>query len=285
MRHFLSLLAFLCLGGWQVPVLSADDAIPRHFLVGVVPYNSARTLMEHHQPVLDHLRGELGAGVELVTAASFRAFFAEALRGDFDLAVMPSSLARMVQLDHGYLPVVRLKAGARGFIVVPSGSRIAAAAQLAGKTVAVPDRLAMGTIVCLEWLERHGLRPGRDFKLLEVPSFNSALLAVERGEADAAVTAPGALAQVSGDIRGRLRTVVDTGEYINLIYMAHPRVGAAIRDRLAQSLLRFSNEPAGRRFFEATGFGGYLPVTAENMRKLDPYVRETRRLLEQKAEL
>jgi ABC-type phosphate/phosphonate transport system substrate-binding protein len=269
------------LAGWSGLCAGAEPT-RAGFVFGVLPYHSARVLIAHHRPVVQHLRGDLGGEVRMETAASFRAFQENSSRGDYDLVATAAHFARLLQLDHDFVPLVRLAAGARCNIVVRKDSEITRIEQLAGKLVATPDRLALGTVVCLHLLEQQGLRVDRDFRVQDMATFNSAALAVERGDAPAAVSAPAALLQMRPEERANLRSLVDTAEYTNLVYLAHPRVGAAMREKIKTGLLRFSGEPEGRAFFTTTGFGAFVPVTAEAMQKLDPYVNETRRLLLQR---
>lgn len=249
------------------------------FTVGVVPFSNTRFLIEIHQPLIEHLRGEFGGGVDLVTAAGFRAFYAEAIRGGYDVAVMPAHFARLAQVEHGFVPLVRYAVDVAGLVVAAANGGIAAVEHLAGKKVAVPDRLALALISVLAGLEKQGLVADRDFALVETPTPVSAVLAIERGEVQAAITASAPFNQMPPERRRNLRVVADTGLFPSLIYMAHPRLSAARRAKLSQSLLRFGKEPSGQAFFEANKFGGFSPVRRQDMIRLDPFLAETRRLL------
>ena len=85
------------------------------------------------------------------------------------------------------------------------------------------------------------------------------------------------------ELRESMKPVVDTGEYINLIFLAHPRLGKATADQLNKALLKFGNETTeGKQFFSSTGFGTIIPATAKDMNSLDRYIAETKRLLSEK---
>lgn len=279
MRRALRLLAVLCLAGLLTGQAIGADAKAPALTVGVVPFSNTRFLIEMHLPLIQHLRGEFGADVELVTAAGFGAFYAEAIKGGYDVAVMPAHFARLAQVEHGFVPLVRYSVDVAGLVVAAADGGITEAAHLAGKRVAVPDRLALALISVLAGLEKKGLLAGRDFTLVDTPTPVSAVLAIERGDAQAAITALAPFNQMSAEQRRNLRIVVDTGDFPSLVYVAHPRVSLAQREKLTKSLLRFGQGPAGRAFFEVNKFGGFSAVRPQDMSRLDPFLKGTRRLL------
>lgn len=278
MNHLIRIVASLGLSLLCAAVIAAG---PRQnsLVIGVVPYNSATVVIGQHRAMIDRLRADFGGDVEFVTAPGFRAFFDAAANGDYDVMGMPSHFARLLQLDRGYVPLVRYESGARALVVVATQGPISSHEQLAGKVLAVPDRTALATILVLEWLEQQGMRAGRDYTLFEAATFNAAAIAVERGEAAAAISAPSALVQMSPETRAALRTIVDSGEFPNLVYVAHPRLSKAMREKLKHSLLSFVASPAGQTFSATTGFKDIVAVTPQTMQRLDPYMRETRRVL------
>lgn len=279
MRHTLRFLVLIFLAGLLAGRVAGAEMQAATLTIGVVPFNSTRLLLEMHRPLVEHLRGEFGAGVELVTASSFRGFYEETIKGVYDIAVMPAHLARLAQIDHGFVPVARYSVDTSGIVVATANGGITEAAQLVGKTIATPERLALTPIAVLARLEKLGLVAGRDFNLTALPTFNSAVLAIERGEVQAAITAVAPFNQMPAEQRRNLRIVIDTGTFANLVYLAHPRLSAGLREKLTQSLLRFGEAPAGRAFLAATKFGGIATVGRQDMSRLDPFLPETRRQL------
>lgn len=261
-------------------VQAAESAVPAPLKIGVVPYLSTRTLINSYQPMRRFLQGSFGRPVEVYTATGFRAFFDNTDKGAFDLIITPAHFARIAQIDNGFIPLVRYSSGARGLFMVPQQSRMQGIQELRGQTIAVPDRLSLASILCVEYLRQNGLRSSADLKLLETSSFNSAVLTVQKGEAAAAVSAPAALAQMPGDLRESVRILADTGDYINLVFLANPRLGAADAARLKQLVLQFGADTAeGRVFLKNTGFGSIIPAAEADLQRLDPYVAETKHLL------
>jgi phosphonate transport system substrate-binding protein len=259
-----------------------QDVLPeKPLVVGVVPYNSTRTLLKAYQPMREYLEHALGQPVSFFSASGFKNFQQYTEEGAFDLVITPAHFARILQKERGYIPLVRYSGGARGLVMVKRGSRLKTIQDLRGKSVAAPDRLSLASILCIEYLRAKGLRADTDFKVLEVPSFNSAILAVRHDEAVAAISAPGALAQMPVELRDSVRVLADTGEYINLVFLANPRLGQTTAERLKAELMRFGAGEAGAKFLARTGFGSIVAFMPGDLRPLDPYVAETKKLLGQ----
>lgn len=175
---------------------------------------------------------------------------------------------------------MRYSRGGRGLVVVAQDSPIRDVSGLRGKLIAGPDRLALVSLVVSRWLDERGLQETRDYRLVRSVSFNTAVLTVQRGEAVAAISAPGALQQMPAALRDSVRVLGETGDYTNLIYLASPAISAAERARIRDLVAGFGNKTeAGKKFLEATGFGSVLAATDADMAPLDQYVAETRRLL------
>lgn len=278
-KYFLpALLAFAA-----CPAIAHENPTPRTLEIGVVPYVSARALVASYEPMRLYLETALGRPVKIYTAAGFKPFFQNAQHGDYDLVITAAHFARLLQTEHKFTPLLRYSAGARGLVMTLLDSPVKSLQNLHGKVIALPDRLSLASIVCMTHLRENGLQPGTDFQLLDVPSFASAILSVQKGDAMAAVSAPGALVQMPPELRDSVRAVVDTGEYINLVFLAHPRLGKTTAGQLSKALLKFGNDTSeGKQFFSSTGFGNFIPATAKDMDSLDRYVAETRRLLSEK---
>ncbi len=272
------LTAIFFLFAGTVPVLAADDN-PRSLQIGVVPYLSARILVKSYEPMRQYLEHVLGIPVKIYTANGFGQFLQNAQHGDFDLVITPAHFARLLQQDNKFNPLVRYAKGGRGLVMVARNGEISTLEDLKGKTVAVPFRLSLAAIICVTALQEHGLNDGSNISISEYPSFESALLAVKSGEAAAAVSAPGALQQVSPELRDSVTPVLDTGDYVNLIFMAHPRLHGKMMAVMHNALLKFGKSEEGEKFFTSTGFGEFLPVTVKDMSGLDKYVPITRHLL------
>lgn len=262
-------------------VYAEDNSTLKPLEIGVVPYLSARVLVTSYEPMRLYLEQTLGRPVKIYTAAGFKPFFLNTRQGDYDLVITAAHFARIVQKEQKFIPMVRYSAGGRAVLVTTLASPLKTTRDLRAQIIAVPDKVSLASIVCLTYLRENRLKSDTDFKLLEVPSFASAILAVQNGDAGAAITANGVLLQMPQTLRESVRTIVDAGEYIPLVFLAHPRLGKKYIDLLNTTLLKFGNETSeGKQFLTSTGFGSIIPATAKDMSSLDRYIEETKRLLD-----
>ena len=250
------------------------------FEIGVVPYLSARSLVANYEPMRVFLEKALGKPVKIYTASGFKQFFLNAKHGDYDLVITASHFARILQKDYQYTPLVRFASVGQASIVTAQNSPVKTVQDLRQQIIAMPDQLSLATIVVLSYLRENGLKPVTDYQLLEVPSFASAILSVQKGEAMAAVTAPGILAQMPKELKESVRTVANTGEFLRNIFLTHPRIKNKYADQIKHALLKFGNETnEGKQFLISTNSGAIVPVSTKDMNSLDRYISETKRLL------
>lgn len=262
-------------------IYAEDNSALKPLEIGIVPYLSARVLVTSYEPMRLYLEQTLGRPVKIYTAAGFKPFFLNTRQGDYDLVITAAHFARIVQKEQKFIPMVRYSAGGRAVLVTTLASPLKTTRDLRAQIIAVPDKVSLASIVCLTYLRENRLKSDTDFKLLEVPSFASAILAVQNGDAGAAITANGVLLQMPQTLRESVRTIVDAGEYIPLVFLAHPRLGKKYIDLLNTTLLKFGNETSeGKQFLTSTGFGSIIPATAKDMSSLDRYIEETKRLLD-----
>jgi phosphonate transport system substrate-binding protein len=262
------------------PVLAESNQSAKSLDVGVVPYLSARVLIGIYEPMRLYLEHALGKPVRIYTAPGFRQFYLNAKRGDYDLVISAAHFARILQKDEQFKPLLRYSAGGRSLIMTAHDSHVKSAQDLRGKIIAVPDKLSLAAIVSMTLLHENNLQPDIDYTLMEVPSFASAILSVQKGEAFAAISAQGALAQMPRELRESVIPVIDSGEFLSHVFLTHPRLDKNYTDRLTHELLKFGNDTKeGKQFLTSIGFGTIIPATAKDMSSLDRYVAVTKRLL------
>ena len=261
--------------------VSADDKVSATPLeVGVVPYISTRAVIANFEPMRLYLEQSLGRPVRIYTANGFKQFFANAQKGDYDLVISAAHIARVLQKESKLTPIARLSPGVHSLLMTKLNSPVKSVEELRGQVIAIPDQLAFASVVGMRWLSDHGLKANKDYTILDVPTFPSALLAVQKGEAAAAISVAPVLAQIPKEMKDGLSTLEDTGEFLQFIFLAHPRMGKKASSQLGKELLKFSSDTnEGKQFFVSTGFGSIVPVTASDLSSLDKYSAETKRLL------
>jgi phosphonate transport system substrate-binding protein len=268
------------LAGWLllVPALAAAERL-KPLEIGVFPNLSARAVVAMYQPLRDFLEKSLGRPVQVYTAPDFRTFVERTRGGEYDVLVTAPHLARLAQIESGYIPLANYASPLRALVVVPGRARFSSLEDLHGRTVSVPDRLAVISMVGVQLLRDHGLSPETGLRLVYAKSHTNAALSVLREEADAAVIGSAPFNQLPEDVRAGLRVLAATEPVPNQFYLASRRLPPELVAAIGRSLEEFAVSPGGRRFMETNRFGGLKGTSEGDLKKMDPYAKEVRRLL------
>ena len=173
-----------CSTGWA-------QARPSKLVVGLLPGESAPTVMRLNEPLRAYLQKQLGIPVELVVGASYAAT-GEALRfGRIDIAylgpvtyILQSRRARLEPFARPSHPVEGPTF--KAVIIVPSGSPAQKLADLKGKDIAFGDPASTsGTWVPRYQLLSAGLISGRDYVMRVLGAHDAVALAVANRKAAA----------------------------------------------------------------------------------------------------
>ncbi|MDD5329623.1 MAG: phosphate/phosphite/phosphonate ABC transporter substrate-binding protein [Sulfuricella sp.] len=275
MRKRLALFLTALFGFWAAVATAAEAPLS----VGVFPYLSARSLLTLYQPLHQYLEKELGVPVQFYTAPDFKTFVQRTHQHQYQVVITAPHLARLAQTESGYVPLANYASELRAVVVVAMASPIVSLDELRSKVVAVPDRLAVIPMIGLQLLRERGLRAEADFRLRASQTHGNAVLAVRRGEADAAVVGSLPLSQLPGEVQDEMRTLAVSGPIPSQFIMADPRLPPKLIERLRRALIAFPTTPEGERFVEENGMGGIQAAKESDLKKLDAYAHEVRVLL------
>lgn len=259
----------------------AAAAQPEPLRMALIPYLSPNVLIPLFQPLASHFAQDIGRRVDLYSAPSIRAHVERIVRPEYDIIFTAPHMGRLSQMDAGYVPIGSFERPLTGVITVRDQGPIRQLAQLRGKTVAINDRLVLNSILTLAELEKRGIALA-ELKIVSAASQNSALLSVAAGDVDAAITVNFAIGQVPKDKQGDLRVLFQTDENPDMpstLILVHPAMAPAERQRLEASLLRFADTPQGQQFLQNSRYQNVVGIVSANLKKLDVYLPELRRLL------
>lgn len=248
--------------------------------IGVLPYLSARSLLLEYAPLRRFLAAELQQEVELQTARDLPRFLERSHAGDFDLLISAPHFARLAQTEHGYLPLVAIRADFYALLLVPKAAPAQTLRQLMGSTLHLPHRLSFVSFQIEDFLRQRGLNPERDLHLLYYSTDNNAILATEQSRADAGAAQRSVFEHMPREITDQLRILGSTQSALSLIILAHPDMAAPTLQALQQALNKFPYSEAGLGFFQAS-HSEFAPADASTMAKLDAYLPRLKMRLEQ----
>lgn len=270
----------LILFGLLLTIASFAAAGQQTLSIGLFPNLSTRLLLETYQPLRDFLEQRLAHPVTLYTAPDFNSFIERSQKGEYDLIVTAPHFARLAEADAGYQPMFVFQNKLSAAIVVPKNSPITGISELRGAKIAAPDRLALVTMLGMKLLHDHGLESNKDYAFQWTATHGNAALAVQRGEAQAGLIGILPLKQLPESISRQLQILSVTPAVPSQMLLVHRRLDSAQRQRIKDSLLAFEQSEAGQQFFKATGLKGFQPVSTSDLKQLDPYAREVKRMQE-----
>lgn len=248
--------------------------------VGVLPNVSARVLMAQYQPMREYLARELARPVQVSTAPDWAAFHRRTLALDYDLIVSAAHLARLAQIERGYVPLLAYAPRIKGLLVVSKAHPIAGLGELSGQTVVLSNPQSLVTLRAMQWLADNGLHAQRQFTTIKTPTDDSVGNVLLRGDAIAAIASGGEFRTIPEALRAQLSVHTVFAEVAGFVVLASPQLAARDAQALKQRLQQFAAGTAeGKAFFEATGFTTIQELEPGAMEAMDVYVESTRRLL------
>lgn len=266
-----SLATLAALGGAALSPLRAAGAPLR---VGLVPFMSPTVLLTAFRAVREHLERSLGRPVEMLTAKDFRSLVEATARNEYDMVLLPAHVARLAMVDWRYEPVVGTVDALQVQVLVKNNGPVKTAADLKGQSAGMLDALSLTASVGTKWLQDLGL--AGDVKVQPLPSINSAMFALERGEVAMVVAGATQLLMLPASTPRNERVLATIRDIPGPIYVARPGLPADELARLRAAMVAFKPDAAQ----PVTSSNAALqPVSAAELAALDPFVAIARRAL------
>lgn len=250
------------------------------FEVGVLPNISARALLVQYQPMREFLAREMKRVVQVSTAPDWPTFHQRTLALDYDLVVTAVNLARLAQLDRGYVPLLTYAPLIKGMVISANASPIRSIAELKGRTLALSNPQSLVTLRGMQWLAENGLQRDKDFKVINTRADDSVGGVVLRGDAIAAMLSGGEFRAIPDAIKGQIQVLTTFAEVPGFVVLGSPRLRTSEVNAIREQFQRFaSTSEEGKAFFASSGFTGMHDVPPGLMESMDGYVEATRRVL------
>lgn len=242
--------------------------------VGLVPFMSPTVLLSAFRAVREQLERSLDRPVEMLTSKDFRSLVEATARNEYDMVLLPAHVARLAMVDWRYEPVAGTVDSVHVQVLVKNNGPVKAAADLKGQSVGMLDALSLTASVGIKWLQDQGL--AADVKVQPLPSINSALFALERGEVAMVVAAATQLLMLPASTPRNERVLATIRDIPGPIYVARSGLPARELARLRAAMTAFKPDPAQ----PASAPNSVLrPVSAAELAALDPFVAIARQAL------
>jgi phosphonate transport system substrate-binding protein len=256
------------------------SAPPAALEIGILPNISARVLLAQYTPLRDFLSRRLGRSVQVSTASSWGVFHQRTMALEYDLVVTASHIARVAQLERGFIPLVMYEPPIKGLIACAKARPLKGIADLSGQTLVLSNPKSLVTLRGFQWLEEKGLVRGRHFATINTPTDDSVGNVVLHGDAIAAMLSGGEYRAIPEAIKDQIQVVTTFAEVPGFVVLANPRLAPELIQSMQQELLHFSSEaPEGKAFFAATGFTAMRELPAGMMASMDTYLGATKAML------
>lgn len=245
------------------------------FVVGVAPHTSARIILEMYQPLRLHLEKALGMPVDIVTAPNFDQFALRGLDQAFDIAVTTGHQARLLQTDASYIPLLTYKADFRAVALVAAKGPYHTPASLKGNNALGLSPTSQVTIWGQHWLQDNGLK---DVQVKYVSASDSVAHLLVSGDVAVGFTSLANFQKLPPDLQGKLHILAQSKPMAGRVYVLNKR-RAAMRKKIEAALWEFAASEAGKNYFTANKLEGYRLLQGNELKAMDSYAAEVRKVL------
>jgi phosphonate transport system substrate-binding protein len=255
--------------------LSQDSARPKKLLIGLLPTESAPTVMRLNEPLRAYLEEKLKLPVEMVVGANYAAT-SEALRfGRIDIAYL-GPVTYVLQSKHvGLQPFARPSHPGVGptfqaTIIVPANSKAKNLADLKGGEIAFGDPASTsGTWVPRWQLLHEGLVSGRDYQLRVLGAHDAVALAVANGKVAAGGLSRPVFNRLikEGKIdAGKVRVLQDSPPIPEYMWTFRDGLDPAFKEEIRKAFIEVK-DPAALAVFRAEAFIPAVDADVDRVRQ------------------
>lgn len=244
---------------WSTFVYGACDQASkdtRSYRVDIVPQVSPSETYRNWAPLLAEVGATSGVCFDLRIEATIPEFEAALLAGEPDFAFMNPYHAVMTHNGQQYIPLIADGAAKlSGIVVVRKSGAIRSLGDLKDQTVAFPSPNAFGaSLLIRSELAREGI----PIRPVYVKTHGNVYRSVIIGDSAAGGGITSTLDAEPEEIRGKLRIIYKTGEYMPHPFSANRRIPEEVREKVTQAFFSLEKSDAGRSLLKSVS----IPVPA-----------------------
>jgi phosphonate transport system substrate-binding protein len=258
----------------------AAQPVADTLVVGILPFISSTALMAQYESLKTYLERQGPQKVRIVLPANFKAFYDGLMGGAFDVAVAAPHFARVAQQDQRMVALAMYEPRINAQFVAPADSTLTLPRDVRGKVVAFANPTSLVAMYGQQWLRQQNLEMGKDYEVRGARTDMGVGRLLLSGDAVAAVMSNGEFRALPADESSRLKIVEVVARIPNFVVMGHPRLGPERLARLkAQLLALTADKEDGAAFTKASGVSSIVEADETQLRELDAYVAQTRRVM------
>lgn len=234
--------------------LAVESPTAPAYTFGIVPQQSATELTRAWTPVLNALQAKTGLTLRFATAPDIPTFEQRLAAGEYDFAYMNPYHYTVFHHRPGYAVFAREKDRLlKGIVVVRKDAPYWDLTALKDQTLVFPAPAAFAaTVLVRAALTQQGIAITPKF----VASHDSVYLNVAQGLYPAGGGVTRTFENLDPTFRDQLRILWTTQGYTPHAIAAHPRIPAAVVERLRDAMLGLDGDPAGKAALDGIGFKG-----------------------------
>ena len=237
-------------------LISTQSVLAQTLTFGIVPQQSAKTLVTKWGPLIDYLGSHADIDIQFATAKNIPEFEQRLAEGVYDIAYMNPYHYTVFSQSPGYRALAKEKDKLiKGIIVTRKDSKIHSLKDLDGLSLAFPSPAAFAaSILPRAKLAQEGIKISPKY----VSSHDSVYLNVERGFYPAGGGIERTLSATTPAISSQLKVLWTTDGYTPHAIAVHPRVSQDLVRLLRAALLSVNDDDEGKKALTPLQFKGLV---------------------------
>lgn len=254
-----------------MPASFADDS-EKTLELGFFPYISGSRIIKLYRPLVEYLQRELNREVKLFSAPSFSEFVKRTNQQKYDIIFTAPHFALHAEKRGAYIRLVRFENRLRGYVFTQAEQPVESVAELKGKVIAMPDKLAIISSMGEVYLREKGLRVNTDYTIVNTASHNNTILTVINNKADAGIIARPVYNMYVKKNPGKIKLLAETQEIPGPMFMMRTSLSNDFKAQIKKAFNGFADSDYGKSFFKKAPFSGMKNISDQEMQQLQEYL-------------
>jgi phosphonate transport system substrate-binding protein len=238
--------------------------------IGIAPHSSARIIYEEHHDIKLFLEKQFGRPVEILTAKNFSEFSKRSNEGkNYDLILTSPNLAYLAQHLAQYQPFMTYTKGLETIIL----SSLPDVLDHTKRPLHVlgQDPVSFSTLSAQMWLEKKGLKEGKDIVYAYHTSASDSLANIlVSGEADMVIMSWPNYLKLSDEIKAKVHLFYHSPAAPSRIFLAKEGNGITLA-QWEKALDDFMVSLEGAKHLNITKLQGFQKLSSDALEEMKPF--------------